>query len=138
MEGILCYIGGQAAYFTTKSLEDQWGDDWNDAPYEHNAGTPYEFRGYDKERGDTPWKITKVYYEGRFDTPDEWVRNSNYSVEQINNKVVPWLTGSKYTDLEGKVAIWAGIPIEEFCRTILECGGQIYLPIELANLMQTV
>lgn len=37
----LCYINGSTAYFTTLSLDDQWGDDWDDAPYEHNAGTPY-------------------------------------------------------------------------------------------------
>ena len=28
-------------YFTS-DLENQWGDDWDDSPYEHNAGPPYE------------------------------------------------------------------------------------------------
>ena len=37
----LCYVAGNFAYFTTKPLSEQWGDDWDDAPYEHNAGTPY-------------------------------------------------------------------------------------------------
>ena len=40
----LCYIEKNFAYFTTQDLEKQWGDDWDDAPYEHNAGTPYEPR----------------------------------------------------------------------------------------------
>lgn len=38
----LCYVKGSFAYFTTQELSKQWGDDWNDAPYEHNAGEPYE------------------------------------------------------------------------------------------------
>lgn len=37
----LCYVSGPFAYFTSKELSEQWGDDWNDAPYEHNAGEPY-------------------------------------------------------------------------------------------------
>ena len=37
----LCYVSGCFAYFTSKDLTEQWGDDWNDAPYEHNAGEPY-------------------------------------------------------------------------------------------------
>lgn len=38
----LCYIDGPWAYFTTQPVAEQWGDDWDDAPYEHNAGDPYE------------------------------------------------------------------------------------------------
>ena len=38
----LCYVDGCWAYFTTQRLDHQWGDDWNDAPYEHNAGPPYD------------------------------------------------------------------------------------------------
>lgn len=37
----LCYIDGCWAYFTTQDLDKQWGDDWDDVPYEHNAGDPY-------------------------------------------------------------------------------------------------
>lgn len=28
-------------YFGDTECEDYWGDDWNDAPYEHNAGIVY-------------------------------------------------------------------------------------------------
>jgi hypothetical protein len=34
MDLILCYIDDDYAYFTEQSLDKQWGDDWNDAPYE--------------------------------------------------------------------------------------------------------
>ena len=37
----LCYVKDNFAYFTTQKLSDQTGDDWNDAPYEYNAGIPY-------------------------------------------------------------------------------------------------
>ena len=37
---VLCYVDAPWAYFTTRRLSEQWGDDWDDAPYEHNAGTP--------------------------------------------------------------------------------------------------
>ena len=36
------------AYFTPVSLDEQWGDDWDDAPYEHNAGIPYDCIWVDK------------------------------------------------------------------------------------------
>ena len=37
----LCYVEGQKAWFTD-NFEKQWGDDWNDKPYECNAGEPYD------------------------------------------------------------------------------------------------
>lgn len=36
----LCYVSHGRAYFV-EDFENAWGDDWNDAPYEHNAGEPY-------------------------------------------------------------------------------------------------
>ena len=38
---MLCYVDKPWAYFTTQKLEDQWGDDWEDIPYQHNAEEPY-------------------------------------------------------------------------------------------------
>ena len=29
-------------YLGKDDLNDYWGDDWNDVPYEHNAGTVYD------------------------------------------------------------------------------------------------
>lgn len=45
----LCYAdldrdGAIIAYFTTQPIAEAWGDDWDDAPYEHNAGPPYHWR----------------------------------------------------------------------------------------------
>lgn len=64
----LCYIessgSGGTAYFTTNDLDRQWGDDWNDAPYEHNAGSPYEWLEYMGDRGIAKYEIRKVDFSG--------------------------------------------------------------------------
>lgn len=36
----LCYVDGGVLYFTD-DIKTQWGDDWNDAPADCNAGAPY-------------------------------------------------------------------------------------------------
>ena len=41
MELKLCYCANNIMYFTS-DMTAQWGDDWDDRPYEHNAGSPYE------------------------------------------------------------------------------------------------
>ena len=46
----LCFVDSEewagdpiTLYFTElDDVTEQWGDDWNDRPYEHNAGEPYE------------------------------------------------------------------------------------------------
>ena len=48
------------AYFTPISLDKQWGDDWNDTPFEHNAGIPYD-NDYDETN------IGLSYYLGSTD-----------------------------------------------------------------------
>lgn len=123
---VLCYVSGHWAYFTTRKLADQWGDDWNDAPYEHNAGSPYEFHESDAKRGTDPWEISKVAWDGEFETPDEGHCNSPYSVQQINAGVVAWLRTSRWKAGEITV-IHAGVTLDEFCELIRKGGGKIYL-----------
>ncbi|OGN14800.1 MAG: hypothetical protein A3J47_00270 [Candidatus Yanofskybacteria bacterium RIFCSPHIGHO2_02_FULL_43_22] len=83
-EPVLCFVEGNTAYFTTQELSKQWGDDWNDAPYEHNAERPYGPCDHNEpkyvadrggicycysclsdwnEDGTPKWKITKVARE---------------------------------------------------------------------------
>lgn len=56
-EPILCYVDGKFAFFTTQSLEDQKGDDWNDRPWHSNAGDPYFPR-----EGDN-WQIVQIAFD---------------------------------------------------------------------------
>lgn len=87
-----------SAYFTRLDLLEQWGDDWNDAPYDCNAEGPYE-----NSEGD----IIEVPFafvgseddEGYFSTypleynlpKDYGGGNCPWSVEDINLGAVPWL-----------------------------------------------
>lgn len=129
----LCYVSGCWAFFTTQTLDKQWGDDWNDAPYEHNAGTPYgptilyKTTGPEKDPKDwnpdgTPkWEIIKVAWEGDFETPSDGHNNSPFSVEQINAGAIAWLRASRWRS-DCKIIIPAGTPLDEF-KTLIEAGG---------------
>lgn len=115
-EPVLCYVSWPddtmrekaAAYFTTRKLALQWGDDWNDAPYEHNAGSPYPAReGED-------WEIWRVEFRASWDSlrsPECFARDGNswISVQDINQrKAQPWLR-----DVDSKIRVWAGTPMRE-------------------------
>ena len=125
----LCYINDQKAFFTG-NLKKQWGDDWNDTPYEHNAGDPYDDHG-----------LKAVFFEGNFIAPEYLYsmestimtpevtyipkydqNNSDYSVDMINEKNVPWLVCTNNLD-----KIFAGTTIEEFADFIKRNGGKVYV-----------
>ena len=118
-EPVLCYISNNFAYFTTRALSKQWGDDWDDAPYEHNAGTPYGPHNEDEH-----WEIKVVAYKHpNYATPGESRgANSGYSVEMINRKNVAWLA-DYWTRNSTLPPIFAGTTMSEFIRMIRETGG---------------
>lgn len=124
---VLCYVDGPWAYFTTQELSEQWGDDWDDAPYEHNARPPYEFTDNDRRQGREPWEIVKVAWDGNFDPPCAGYGNSPWSVEQINAGAAEWLRTNSWH--AGKpVAIPAGTTLDRFRELVQEGGGKVYLP----------
>lgn len=117
-EPVLCYVCKPWAYFTTNKLEQQWGDDWDDAPYEHNAGVPY---------ADDGCKIIKLAYDAELETPAERAGfNSSYSVEEINSGAVAWLVSPSWCS-EDKVVIPAGTGISNFLKLVKQAGGVVYL-----------
>lgn len=116
----LCYVEGGWAYFTCLPLNEQWGDDWDDAPYEHNAGTPYN-----RETA----QIVKLAWEGPFDTPDAGVSNSPWSVQDINGGRVPWLKPTKWSPAARR-DIWAGATVRQFITVMQEGGGTAYAPCD--------
>jgi len=119
----LCYISQPWAHFTTQDVAIQWGDDWNDAPYEHNAGDPYEPSSNDAKNG-LHWSTKTVAYEGWFDDPAEtYGNNSPFSVQLINRGDVPWLV---YSLDPGTIEIYAGTTIQEFTRLIRSVGGKVF------------
>ena len=120
---VLCYIDQPWAFFTDCPLSAQWGDDWNDAPYEHNAGAPYAEHGKDH----IPHQIRRVAYDGPFNTPCSNRGNSQWSVQDINAGKVAWLATDRYHNGPA-VVIPAGTEYEEFARLVQLGGGNVYEP----------
>jgi hypothetical protein len=137
----LCYIENNFAYFTTQDLDKQWGDDWDDAPYEHNAGRPYtpHIRYFTADRqekvetdwnadGTPKWEIVKIAFCSVAETPAQmsFVGNSQYSVKQINAGLIPWLTSREHNTCK-----YAGASINSFVFFIEESGGEVFFPKSL-------
>ena len=121
----LCYVEARGrAYFTTCPLDRQWGDDWNDKPYDYNAGEPYD---WSDTRGVPPYKVVLAFWRGPWETPAQRVGgNSRWSVQEINRKFVAWLLPS-WLEEEPAPPIYAGTTLSEFRRIIKEHGGTVYL-----------
>ena len=97
------------------------GDDWNDTPYEHNAGRPYD--NYYKDGKEIPIELKELYYE----FPYEWIKlpcddfyNSPFSVEDINRGHIAWIRGDKF-NIQPKTTY------EDFIKIVEENNGKIYL-----------
>jgi hypothetical protein len=95
------------AYFSLAS--SPWGDDWDDVPYEHNAGKPYD------------WSVRVVYLDTDLITPRDNTVNSDYSVEMINKGAIAWLRSPSYA--KHKVVISAGVTITQFVEKIKFVDG---------------
>jgi hypothetical protein len=94
----------------------QSGDDWDDAPYEHNAGPPYPKEGHE---------IIEVKFSSVLLSPaDQHAPNSLLSVEAINDCEVPWLTSREEEDK--KISIFAGDTLGEFIDVVIGTGGSIF------------
>lgn len=122
----LCYVEEPWAWFSSAPLDRQWGDDWNDAPYEHNAGTPYDWRDYMSERGIEPYTLVKVAFDGDFETPCSGEVNSRWSVQAINAGQVAWLRTSRWRSDVRPDAIHAGATLDEFRAFVQRNEGHVY------------
>lgn len=115
----LCYVEDQWAYFTELPLDKQWGDDWNDAPYEHNAGTPY------CDEGQTILRIG--FRDADLETPGADMCNSPYCVQRINQGVVPWLVTPRWSSQSPIIKIFAGATPQEFKNKVRAAGGKVFV-----------
>lgn len=99
------------AYFTPASMDEQWGDDWDDAPYEHNAGIPYDDLWVNDKRVEieilqVPFAIKS--YNFRLPNDMGFGGNSPFAVADINHGAVAWIydvisrkNKSKYVAIQG-------------------------------------
>lgn len=132
------YPGILKLYFTPLELGKQWGDDWNDRPYEHNAGEPYTSdytqpeQGVKNGVGIYPRINIKTLiieaedYRISFYTPRHSYQNSPYSVEDINNLKVPWIKiqFDDYTPIN----LMAGMEYNEIIKICQKIGIKVYIP----------
>lgn len=72
-------------YLGYDNCNDYWGDDWNDTPYEHNAGPVYDT--YIKEYIDVCFPFDSVVLEPQ----NDWRcrGNSNYCKADMKDGIVP-------------------------------------------------
>lgn len=122
----LCYIDGNHAFFTS-NWEKQWGDDWDDTPYEHNAGDPYHHY-FDEDGNEISILLKDCYFEipTRVKLPCDDFYSSPFSVEDINNNEMPWLRIGY--DSDDKKYVFAQTSYKQFVEIIEALEGTIYEP----------
>ena len=136
------YVAGFTHYFYfTDDMSKQWGDDWNDAPYEHNAEVPYDSETniiyvpvrltyYAMERLISNWEVESDLAEDSdtFDKlrkkypnysncqlkfPKDYGYNSPFCVDDINHGAVAWIYFALYDyGVKDAVAIHGGDTIK--------------------------
>lgn len=119
------------AYFTPIDLDKQCGDDWDDSPYDCNAGCPYDDVIDKTTETENGIKVISEYHEitiiqvpfkvkswnTRF--PKDWGYNSPFCVDDINRGAVAWIYDFNYTNNKS-VCIYAGINPIEFVKKLKE------------------
>jgi len=74
-------------YFGKDDDNDYWGDDWDDAPYEHNAGLVYEQYVVETREYAFPFDCEVMTPESDW----HYGGNSPFSKEDMKNKKCPCL-----------------------------------------------
>jgi len=119
----LCFVKYGWAYFTSIPVTDQWGDDWENSPYEYNAGFPSAPRkGKHKDH-----KIVKVSFESDHIDPSFSEDDRSWSAEMINRGDVPWLRSPPWSETKLQ-DVPAGTTLTDFIKIVKDSGGEVYLP----------
>lgn len=119
------YIDGKQdhyAYFTPISLDTQWGDDWDDSPYDCNSGIPYDSSIIDGVRKHI--EIIQIPFCKKYNfrlTNDLSHRDCPFSVKDINRGVVCWMFLEN--DQDDYSVIYGGDSIEKFIKTLILWGN---------------
>lgn len=145
----LCYVqGGQylyeglTLYFTSQDIDKQWGDGWSKRPYEHNSSAPYtedytaDEMGVENGKGIYP-KVDiyciKLETDIRIFTPCTNAVNSNFSVQDINSGMIPWLIIEKN---DKRTSVTAGTTYKDFIHLVkskFKQDIQIFVPLEVMD-----
>ena len=111
--------GHYKAYFTPLPLNEQWGDDWNDAPLDCNAGIPYddvideteEKDGIRFVKNSHEIEILTVLFDADCRFPWSYGYNSPFCVDDVNKHAVAWM-------YDGENVILAGVSPKEFIEKL--------------------
>lgn len=118
-------------YLGEDNLEDWYGDDWDDTPYEHNAGSVYE--EFVSETIDLAFNFNCLILEPQ----DDWQNNgnSNWCKNDMKDRLVPCIivvpnepdyddnNFSKYICSDKIIRIYFGDSLESL--KVIECGKEI-------------
>lgn len=86
--------GNQVRFYLGEDSLKKWnGDDWDDAPYEHNAGTVYD--EYIKDERDITFDFDDLVFE-----PADGKDNSEYCKEDFLKKKAPIIVVLKKKDID--------------------------------------
>lgn len=120
----LCYVKDHVLYFTD-DFENCWGDDFDDAPYQWNAGEPYDWVDNWSAEQNRELKHTHIRYMGYLPYACDIREADSYgemSVENINQGAVPWLTLGWGDNDDSK--LYAGATIEEAIEWLKKAGAK--------------
>ena len=123
-KGRLTFIDERNAWFCTDPAT-AWGDDWNDAPHDCNAGLPYFDRGGDWYRVMfDPGNLELVGVQfGQAE--NKW---GVLSVQEINEGAAPWLAEFDWRSGDLVNEVPAGVSVPEFVELLKESGGKVFFP----------
>lgn len=100
-------------YLGADDCKDYWGDDWDDAPYEHNAGPVY--KGYIQDYVDCVFP-----FDGYVLEPCSGTYNSRWSKQDMIERKVPCIiyVPKKVADYrwEDSFDYWVGYKFNDIIR----------------------
>ena len=121
------YVEGEKeyyAFFTNLNfIHDQWGDDWDDTPYEYNAEIPYDDRrGVEHTILKVPFYVNHDGFYVKFPSDYQCMGNSHFCVRDINAGAVAWIfaKGQRGKSSLGAVSVQAGFSPLEFYLAVKE------------------
>ena len=84
---------GYWLFFTDCPMSEQWGDDWDDAPYEYNAEWPYDDHFIGENHVEHHIFKMQIYIKAENcpKLPRDYGYNSPFSVDDINSGAVAWM-----------------------------------------------
>ena len=103
-------------YLGENDCTDYWGDDWDDAPYEHNAGKVYS--EYVKATADVAFPLKCDVCEAC-----EGYGNSPFSKEDMKNRKVPCITVKYKSRLSAEIHFEDDF--ESVLKSVTDCGGTL-------------